>query len=147
MVNAAQVFIFDNREGELKLLIAKRSDIKKIAPNKWNIIGGKIEDNETNTAGAVREVEEEVSLQFSENSLHFIYHKVGSWEDNHEFMSFNFIAFISNTENSEIKLNIEHSEFKFVTLKESLKMNIVGYTIEEINLVFNYAAILSEELF
>jgi len=44
MIESVQTAIFNSKN---ELLIAKRSKIKKLAPECWNLIGGKIEEGES----------------------------------------------------------------------------------------------------
>jgi 8-oxo-dGTP pyrophosphatase MutT (NUDIX family) len=150
MIKGAQIFIFF----EEKLLIAKRSNIKKIAPNRWNIIGGKIEDNENIYQGAIREIKEEVNLNFYESDILFLYDKVTTWLSEKESKKINFdkayfnsnvFLTISNKNLiKNIKLNKEHSDFKLVNLDEALNINIVGFTKEEIKLIFKIQELKSK---
>jgi 8-oxo-dGTP pyrophosphatase MutT (NUDIX family) len=138
MIIGVQNFIFDNHSFlEPRLLIAKRSNIKNIAPGKWNVIGGKKEDNEDLYAASVREIKEEVDLDIFESDLFFLYEKKVSWEKENHFSSNSFYINLTKCfHNYSISLNPEHSEFKFVTLEQALEIGIVGFSDIEIKLIF-----------
>jgi len=129
MVEGTMTAIF-NSDG--KMLIAKRSPNKKIAPNRWNLIGGRIEPNEKPEYAAIREVFEETQIKLSPDDLSLFAENIQHWDRKHKFFCYTYIAHSNNTP----QLNQEHSEFKFVSLNEALDANIVGYTKEEIELLF-----------
>jgi 8-oxo-dGTP pyrophosphatase MutT (NUDIX family) len=115
---------------EDKVLIAKRAPLKKLAPNRWNFIGGKVENNELIIEGALREIKEETEI--SPVKLNFVGEKISSWGDNPAFRCFIFVGFTDQ----EPQLNIEHTEFKWVSFQEITSYNIIGFDIYEIKEIF-----------
>ena len=109
------------RKGE-KFLVVKRAPDAKVYPDCWDFPGGKLEWGEDPKQGLKREVKEETKLEveiknpefaFSERIKdHFIYLTV-------------FEAEIVGEE--EVQLSEEHSEFKWATKEEILKLNAENY--------------------
>lgn len=56
-----------NKEG--KLLFQKRSELKKVNPNKWTRTGGHVDAGETPLIGIQREVEEEVGVKIPQEEF------------------------------------------------------------------------------
>jgi len=124
MINGVQVIILNN---ENKILIAKRAEYKKIAPNRWNFIGGHIEDGESPSEAAFREVKEEVNLNL--NNLKKSDKFIAKW-NNAEFICHVFTSHIDKIE--DFKLNKEHSEYRFIKLIEFKEYDIVGFNYEQV---------------
>ena len=122
MIIGTQTAIF-NKKGDL--LIAKRSEFKKLAPGKWNLIGGKVEKEESIEEGAKREIEEETRIKIEK--LYYQGKKIVSWGGD-PFECHTFIAFSDKIP----ILNPEHSEYKYISEPEE----IIGYSKEEINKLF-----------
>jgi len=111
-----------------EVLIAKRHKKKKIAPNRWNFIGGHVEENESIEESAAREILEEVNLNVS-NLI-----KIDEFHANWDNYKFNCHLFITKIiDNSKIKINREHSEFIYVDFKDLWKYNIVGFPTSTLN--------------
>ena len=115
-----------NKSGEL--LIARRAKNKKIAGGKWNLIGGKVEPGETPEEGAKREIEEESAIHVLKEVL---YPLEVSLRD-YEHTSFECHVFIAKTNDQEIMINEEHSEFLFISEKEIDNIEIAWFNKEEI---------------
>jgi len=119
-----------------KLLIAKRAEIKKLAPGRWNFIGGKVEKTDKDIyEGAKREIFEEVGINIDLNDLKLVGKKIVSWENGEPFKCNTFIYYLKETD--KVSLNIEHSEYDFIDLNEFDQYNIVGYSKEEIKRYIN----------
>ena len=109
------------------VLIAKRHTKKKIAPNRWNFIGGHTETGETVEESAYREIFEEVNLKVS--NLIKIDEFPADWNE-YKFNCNVFFCYVNDISN--IKINREHTEFKFVKISDLWKYNIVGFPIDKI---------------
>lgn len=48
------------RDSDNKVFITKRSKNKEFSPNKWETVGGRIEENETPKQALIREIKEEI---------------------------------------------------------------------------------------
>jgi len=72
---------------EQKILLIKRSNYTKIYPGFWACPGGRAEPNETAEQNAIREVKEEVNLNFKPTKIlttatwqnRFLYRFLGTW--------------------------------------------------------------------
>ena len=107
-------FIRDNN----KLLILKRSNKVKTMKDLWSGISGIIENNETPLKRAKIEIFEEVGIK--ENKINLVKSvekiKISSPQyENHEWEVF---PFLFETKESEIKLNWENSEHKWINVNE-----------------------------
>ena len=70
LVRIALVILEDERG---RIYLQLRSDIESIAnPGKWGLFGGHIEADELPAEGALREVEEELSVRLRPDKLRFI---------------------------------------------------------------------------
>jgi 8-oxo-dGTP pyrophosphatase MutT (NUDIX family) len=106
MVGAA-VLVLDN---ENRLLMMKRSDI-----GRWGIPGGALEPGEVVENAARREALEETNLEIGEMSLFGVfsgpelYYKYPGGDEVYNVS----IVYVSHEWRGEIKLNAEHSEWKW----------------------------------
>ena len=111
MVGAA-VLVLD---GENRLLMMKRSDI-----GRWGIPGGAMELGEVVEDAARRETLEETGLEIGEMSLFGVfsgpelYYKYPSGDEVYNVS----IVYVSHEWRGEIKLNAEHSEWKWFHASE-----------------------------
>lgn len=131
MIQGVQVIILNNN---LELLIAKRSPFKKdgserIGANRWNFIGGKLDENEKPIDAALRELKEEAGIAL--DHLFYLSEKENPWDPKYDpFYAYLYVGFID--EYTKIKLNPEHSEYKFIDIKDLDNYNFLGYTKDEI---------------
>ena len=105
-----------------KILLIKRSNYTQIYPEYWACPGGRAEAGETAEQNVIREVKEEVNLNFKPTKIlttatwqnRFLYRFLGTWEGN-------------------IKIQEEElTEFGWFTYTEAKKLN----------LAFDYANVL-----
>jgi len=101
-----------------KILILKRSDKVRSMKNLWSGVSGIIENNEIPVNRAKIEIFEEVGIR--ENKIELIKSvekiKISSPQyENHEWEIFSFLF---ETKESEIKLNWENSEHKWINVNE-----------------------------
>jgi 8-oxo-dGTP diphosphatase len=105
---------------ENKFLIVKRSLNARIYPKHWDLPGGKLEHNEKFDESLIREVKEETNLDIKVNSIEFIY--VESMEANAYVVLFN-----CEIVGGDLKLSSEHTDYKWATKEEILKIKIEPY--------------------
>ena len=107
-------FIINNN----KILILKRSDKVRSMKGLWSGVSGIIENDEIPTNRAKIEIFEEVGIK--ENKINLVKSvekiKISSPQyENHEWEVF---PFLFETKESEIKLNWENSEHKWINVNE-----------------------------
>lgn len=98
------VIINNNKQ----ILLVKRSNTTNWYPNHWALVGGKIEKNESPEEAMVREVNEETGL----NIKKFKFKKIIKTDNVIEYL------YLSLSDENEIKLNGEHSKYKWYNYDE-----------------------------
>lgn len=120
-----------------KFLMFLRQD-NKPQPNTWSVPAGKIEKNETPEQCIIRELLEETGLKFNEKDLKF--HKKLFILYNREKPNFDFIYYIYSIKlpsKPTIKMDIkDHKEFRWTTVNEALKLNLIPDEDSCIKLVY-----------
>jgi len=104
-------------EKDSKFLILKRSDSKDFAPNAWEIITGRLEEEESPRDGILREILEETSLKAEivmPVDTGFFY------RGGKEFPMV-FISYWCRYIEGEVSLSWEHREFKWASIEEVLE--------------------------
>ena len=101
-----------------KILILKRSDKVRSMKGLWSGVSGIIENDEIPTNRAKIEIFEEVGIK--ENKINLVKSvekiKISSPQyENHEWEMF---PFLFETNETEIKLNWENSEYKWINVNE-----------------------------
>jgi len=107
-------------EKDGKLLIIKRSENAKVYPGHWDLPGGKLEHGETPKEGLEREVKEETNLEIKIGELIF------SYLETKKHASY-VVVYACELLSDEIKLSKEHSEYKWATKEEILKLLVEPY--------------------
>ena len=114
-----------NDKGEV--LITKRASTNDVLPEYWDIPGGTLEDGEDPTVGAIREVKEETGLNIFESHLFFQRSDV-DLKKNKQFVT---LVFLAKNTGTEVILNPdEHSEYKWINVKDISKYKTVDYLAE-----------------
>jgi molecular chaperone GrpE (heat shock protein)/8-oxo-dGTP pyrophosphatase MutT (NUDIX family) len=111
---AAGAFIF-NDKNELLLVKSPRWH------DKYLPVGGKIEQGETIIAALRREVKEETGLDISEPEFIAVTDGLDlAGKNNKDYRHLIFIDFMATAQNGKVRLNGEHSGYKWLTLEEWL---------------------------
>jgi 8-oxo-dGTP diphosphatase len=106
-----------------KFLIIKRKD-NLWQGDKWGLPGGKLEDGETDLEAFKREIEEEINYNIKEKV-----NKIGEWTWYLEKRIIEFPLYeIKLKEKINVKLDDEHSDYKWVTEDEFFNMEHVEGT-------------------
>jgi len=110
MVIAAAGLIIKNK----KILLTKRSNYTEAFPGCWTCPGGRADEGETAKDAVVREVKEEVGLDFTPTELF----ATGKWEDRE------LNRFLGEW-SGEVKLQEEEiTEFGWFTYDEAIKLDL-----------------------
>ncbi len=104
-------------EKDGKFLILRRSDSKDFAPNAWEIITGRLEEEESPDDGILREIFEETGLK-TEIILPI---ETGFFYRGGKEFPMIYISYWCRYINGDIKLGIEHNKFKWASIEEILK--------------------------
>ncbi len=115
-IQSALCFIVSPQE---RFLIAKRAPTG-FQPNRWGLIGGKIEVNESAVDALQREVKEEINLDVDLNNLE----SIGTYILHYKEMEAECLTYKLKVTHEFIPtLNHEHQEYKWVTVEECYKKN------------------------
>jgi 8-oxo-dGTP diphosphatase len=124
--NAVAVIVNDDD----KILLLKRADDSKIwQPNKWSLVGGGIEKNETPEQAVKREIKEETGLDVNK----FV--KTFTIQRNPDSIEYIFACRHSG-DPTDITLNEENTGYGWYDIDEMKFLDIVPNLVEYIILVF-----------
>ena len=106
------------------MLVMKRSPQSDWMPNKWGLVGGTVEPNETPQEAILREIKEETNLKV--DFIKLIYSR--PYGGNEVFI---YIGLVNDYKN--IKINAEHIDYGWFNGKEIKLLDTVP---ELINIIF-----------
>ncbi len=112
---AVSCFVLKPDADEMKVLIMKR--IGNPLDGEWFQVAGRLEDGETAWAAALRELDEETSLTPQRFYAAEVCEQFYSHEADAIMLMPVFVAYVDRT--AQVVLNEEHSEFKWMSLKEA----------------------------
>ena len=111
-----------------KFLIAKRAKSKKFAPNKWEFISGFVDNSKTAEEIINNELKDEVNIRgkiVRKFDPYVIVDKEARWI---------ILPFLIKMKNEKFTLNKkDHSEIKWVTLKELKKYKELSNELKQLN--------------
>jgi len=116
MTKTVSIIVTNNRD---EILVLKRSSDKKWYPHKWDIISGKLKNEEDPEEGFKRELKEETgikSLEQVENKKPYIYKEKGRQWLVHPYRC--------KVKQEEVQLNNEHCDYQWVSLEKLLNLNL-----------------------
>jgi len=122
MPKGAGVMLFDKNR---RLLLLKRAAVSVWMPEKWGLPGGKIEKDELPSSAAIRETQEETGLMVEKLRLLSVDEKVA--------------IYFSNTYSGELKIDWEHTDWKWVHGEELSIYDVVPGIREIYELAVTYA--------
>lgn len=99
------------------ILLIKRSS-KSSHPNRWDLPGGWLEQNEDPFAGIKREVQEETGLELE--GAHLLTAASDTTGDDFRLI----LCYEAKTNGRAVTLSWEHEDFKWVTKKEALNHDL-----------------------
>jgi 8-oxo-dGTP diphosphatase len=116
-----------------KLLLLLRDNNPSISnPNRWSLIGGKIEDNETPLQALKREIMEEICTLAK--SIKYL-GKINNPDNSSHFI---FLVKMTPGEVKKIKLGNEGQDLKFFRMDEIRKLNLTSKLKAYIKMHGNY---------
>lgn len=117
------VFVTLIRKGGSYLFI-KRSSNAFHAPGLWGLPGGHLEVGEDINKTLEREVREETNLTIKPEKLNYYTEKHKSEVKKHKGLMYINLFYKSRLVKGKLKLNKEHTDFKWLPLKQALKLNL-----------------------
>jgi len=117
--NLIEAHIFRIKNGELEFLLLKRSP-EQYYPNLWQMVSGKIKENETAYQSAIREIKEETGLTPEKFWVAPTVNSFYSPDKDYICILPVFAARVNNE--CEIILSKEHTEYKWVNPEEAKQL-------------------------
>ena len=104
-----------------KFLILKRHPNSKTNPNRWELVGGKVDPGEDFYEALLREFNEETALKIKIGDL------VGAVQE--DFPHKRTVALVMNVEvlSGEVKISDEHVDWKWATMDEIKELELSGW--------------------
>lgn len=113
------VFILNDQK---EVLLQKRSPNKKAYPNRWALLTGRVELNETFKNAAIREINEEVGLKINKENLN-LFSKRTFTNDNIHYEITYFYYIKSNLKESDFIIQKEElSQVKWINIDVVIDM-------------------------
>ena len=140
--NYIEVHICHIEKNEHKFLMLKRSERSKIYPGIWQMVTGKIDTGESTSDAVKRELTEETGLKAEKL---FVVPKINSFyfpTSDKIVLSPVFLAIVNST---DVTISDEHSEYKWVSYDEAIKIIYWPNQIESLTIIKNYFG--DEELY
>ncbi len=100
-----------------KFLTVQRGKTAPTNPGAWDLPGGVLESEEDPVSGIIREIKEETGLTVSEPKPFDVYGR-----GNYPLSSRMTIAYHCRAISTEVTISWEHTDFKWVTKDEFLKL-------------------------
>lgn len=116
---------------EDKFLILKRSADTFSRPNCWDFSGGNVLFGELHLDSLIEEISEETSLEVEDIKPIQV---VTNYEKEIYYI---FVGYKCRAKSSEVKISDEHSEYKWVTKEEFLKLNSADFLINLVKQIDN----------
>jgi 8-oxo-dGTP pyrophosphatase MutT (NUDIX family) len=104
--------------GEGKLLALRRSSTDENRPSTWDLPGGQLDEGESITESARREIHEETGLEVGDITL---FTADARFNKEHEYWVVLFST--AATVSTEVRLSKEHTEYAWLTLQDFLLLD------------------------
>ena len=130
--NEAAAVVVVNKMGQV--LILKRASHSAAYPNHWNFPGGSLDEGETPSEAAIRELREETGLMVSKPYLnHF---------ETRTLPKITIYYFITGEYQGQVAINSESSDYKWVSLKELEEFNMIPMSPQVVENIKYYMEVL-----
>jgi len=141
--NLIEAHILKKTEKEIKFLIMKRASNEKY-PNIWQMVTGKIKDEEKAYQTVIREIKEETNLNIDE--IYTVPNINSFYDDTDDSITIIpvFVAVVSQEQ--KVRLSIEHSEYKWVSVNKAKKMFAWPGQRQSVDIIEEYFSLQSENL-
>ena len=124
-----------------QILLLKRSPEKDVGANLWEVVTGRLEEEENPLIGVLREIEEEVSLKTKVvMPIHTKFFYRGGKEYPMVLISY-WCKYVSG----EVKISWEHSEYKWLDIDEAINDTEMYFFNEEFKRIKTLKKFLSDE--
>ena len=123
-----------NRDG--KLLVCKMPENRGVFPGAWGFAGGGIEPGERMVAALQRELREELGIEIEDPQPAFFkdcLHSKTLPDGSQQMIYMIFLVFHCRAESTEIRLNDEFSEFRWVTESEAQELDLNSETLDTLS--------------
>jgi 8-oxo-dGTP diphosphatase len=128
-----QKVVIVNPTNKLQFLAIKRSLSDKNRPGCWDLPGGNVGFGEKHDISLQREVKEETGLEITHPKPLYV---ISNFENSIYYLFIGYEA-ISSTNN--VTLSFEHTEYKWVTREEFLKLKSADFLIEFVSSIHIHA--------
>mgnify|MGYP003428784243 FL=1 len=133
--NLIEAHIFRERNGKLEFLLLKRSP-EQYYPNIWQMVTGKIKENEAAFNTALREIEEETGLV---PEKFWVAPTVNSfYAPDKDYICLLPVFAAKVNSDSEIKISKEHTEHKWLSPEEAKKFLAWDGQRKSVDLIVDY---------
>ena len=130
--NEAAAVVVVNKLGQV--LILKRASHSATYPNHWNFPGGSLDEGETPSEAAIRELRGETGLMVSKPYLnHF---------ETRTLPKITIYYFITGEYQGQVAINSESSDYKWVSLKELEEFNMIPMSPQVVENIKYYMEVL-----
>lgn len=133
--NLIEAHIFRIKKGEFEFLLLKRSP-EQYYPNLWQMVTGKIKENETAYQSALREIKEETGLTPEKFWVAPTVNSFYSPDKDYICLLPVFAARVKDE--CEIKLSKEHTEYKWVNPEEAKQLLAWDGQRKSVDVIFDY---------
>lgn len=130
--NYIELHVFNHKTG--KFLLLKRAE-HKIYPGTWQMITASCEEGESTKETAMRELFEETRI--IEAKLYAVPHVNTFYFDINDSICLSPV-FLAVVDTDDVAISDEHTEFKWVTYYEAVKLIHWPDQIESLNVIWRY---------
>jgi len=130
-----------DEEDSKKYLFLKTNKSKKDTSNLWGIPAGKVKKGEDLVDAVKREIFEETEISLNIKKIKFI-KRIYIKQEKKEFI---YDMYYSKVKSKKVKLSKEHSEYRWLTLKESQKMKLIEDEIECNNIFLQWKKTINDQ--